>query len=56
MMPEKKSENTALDQRAATERGFADRMGAFFGESEEMSGEKAVEETVYNWNGGEYHE
>lgn len=55
MIPEKKLETTP-DQRGSIERNFADQMGAFFGEPEELSGERAAEETIYNWDGGEYHE
>lgn len=55
MIPERQTE-TMPYQRRSTERNFADQMGAFFGEPEEMSRERAAEETVYDWDGGEYRE
>lgn len=35
---------------------FAEKMGVSFGEPDEMAEERAVEEIIYEWEGGDYHE
>lgn len=55
-MGRKEAEEMTEEQNKTLTYEFAEKMGVSFGEPDEITEERTAEETIYEWDGGKYHE